>query len=1125
MALDLQIKTGDAVAQIKLISQNLEQLRKTLDSFPTTTKLTHALNSLNNFPGIDQRAISSIEQMANAITKLNNVKDISAVARGLKSLETVNVGAVATNVSKLVAEINRLGSTASFDKLVGSLGRYAAAANVAVSATRNLSGAIASIKAPTVLTQATANLSSLAQGMGTAGTAATNLGGSLSSLSGLLAGFGVTLGAVGIGRFVSAMTDAQRELVSFRALTDTTLASFGGSARAMEFMKKTALDLALPLDVLQNSYAKFATVVTQSGQSIDNTEKIFRDLSTALAGIGAGSVQANRAFKAVEQMFNKGGIQAEELKQQLGEVLPATQSLAKSMGVSMQELYRLMEAGAVGTEHISGMVAELANLYGGAAAIMREKVGGAINQVTTAWTLFTQSFGEGFFEQVTPALLRFAEALRGLSGEDIKSAGAAIGFLAARVVDLGTMLVQFAGTDVGQFVISIGSMGAALLAATTAFSLFRGALGLLLGGPLATLGSLFTGSAAAASTLIPALGSIVASFGSFGTILISTTALFTPFNAALAAAGLAIGALIAYMSETSTATEDMGKSTEGASEGFNTLTGAVTSLDEALKVAKNATDASKVSHTNLEAAAEVLAGTMVELEGHATAANKAFEEGEISLEDLQSVVGSIDKEWNRLADELNKVVKAENDANAAAQALGDGVLNTANKSGSLVSVLDNLTSSMWNYVEAARAAASAGGPSSGGGGGSSTGTGTSGGGETSFGDSMFADEFAGGGIAGQARRHRLVPRSAFAGAPHFQDGTANTSGGIPSILHSNEAVVPLAGGGQIPVQMNSGGQVAYLSKILEVEQGSKVELGRIWTAVNTQTVITKDKLDNIYDVLVGMNGTMGSMSANIKTMLSKMEQIAKDTQRMLVQAQRDRGTGGTGTSTSGGTGTSISGGNNMGLNDNGLVGGGFAGGLGGTGAFWNNGSVQLHGFGDGGIGLNDAGLNRPSPLTGYDFRNGEYYGGGSTSNSSNAGNGPFTPGGGFARGTPNTSRDGMPVIVHPDEAIIPLPDGRKVPVQLPDAIMDQMASMAGGYSSGSSMTSGPNGTTYNDGTRRSQGGGGNNFNIVINVQSPDAEGFRRSQDQIVQDLKLKLDRVASRFGENPRSEDPTRRAR
>jgi len=42
--------------------------------------------------------------------------------------------------------------------------------------------------------------------------------------------------------------------------------------------------------------------------------------------------------------------------------------------------------------------------------------------------------------------------------------------------------------------------------------------------------------------------------------------------------------------------------------------------------------------------------------------------------------------------------------------------------------------------------------------------------------------------------------------PHYAEGTANTSSGIPAVLHPNEAVVPLSRGRKIPVDMGEGSQ-------------------------------------------------------------------------------------------------------------------------------------------------------------------------------------------------------------------------------------------------------------------------------------------------------------------------------
>ncbi|UTU09456.1 tail tape measure protein [Caulobacter phage BL47] len=64
--------------------------------------------------------------------------------------------------------------------------------------------------------------------------------------------------------------------------------------------------------------------------------------------------------------------------------------------------------------------------------------------------------------------------------------------------------------------------------------------------------------------------------------------------------------------------------------------------------------------------------------------------------------------------------------------------------------------------------------------------------------------FEEGGIVG-APVSKVMGMVSFRDAPHYKEGTANTSG-IPSILHPNEAVIPLSRGRSVPVEMNDNGR-------------------------------------------------------------------------------------------------------------------------------------------------------------------------------------------------------------------------------------------------------------------------------------------------------------------------------
>lgn len=80
-----------------------------------------------------------------------------------------------------------------------------------------------------------------------------------------------------------------------------------------------------------------------------------------------------------------------------------------------------------------------------------------------------------------------------------------------------------------------------------------------------------------------------------------------------------------------------------------------------------------------------------------------------------------------------------------------------------------------------------------------------------------------GGYAGALPGRQAMPISAFRNAPHYAEGTANTSNGIPAVLHPNEAVVPLSRGRKIPVDIGDsakGGNSINVVNNITVEGGS-----------------------------------------------------------------------------------------------------------------------------------------------------------------------------------------------------------------------------------------------------------------------------------------------------------------
>ncbi len=78
--------------------------------------------------------------------------------------------------------------------------------------------------------------------------------------------------------------------------------------------------------------------------------------------------------------------------------------------------------------------------------------------------------------------------------------------------------------------------------------------------------------------------------------------------------------------------------------------------------------------------------------------------------------------------------------------------------------------------------------------------------------------FSEGGYSTSPVASAMVPAAAFHHAPHFSEGGV-TSGGIPAVLHPNEAVIPLSRGRKVPVEMGetAGGTIIHAPQTINIQ--------------------------------------------------------------------------------------------------------------------------------------------------------------------------------------------------------------------------------------------------------------------------------------------------------------------
>ncbi|MGH8074283.1 MAG: tape measure protein [Lysobacter sp.] len=196
------------------------------------------------------------------------------------------------------------------------------------------------------------------------------------------------VGVFGAINLVSSSMDAaiEREKVMSRLMI-----SSGGdaaeAAREYDYLRKKADELGLAFGPLANSYSRFAVAARDAGMSAEATRFIFEAFSEAATTLRLSGDETEGAFKALEQIFSKGFIQAEELRGQLGDRLTGAFNLfAKAIGVSTEQLNKMLEKGGeVRAEFVLLAAQQARGLYGPQAKAASDSLIGDLARMQNAW--------------------------------------------------------------------------------------------------------------------------------------------------------------------------------------------------------------------------------------------------------------------------------------------------------------------------------------------------------------------------------------------------------------------------------------------------------------------------------------------------------------------------------------------------------------------------------------------------------------------------------------------------------------------------------------------------------------------------------------------------------------------
>ena len=142
-------------------------------------------------------------------------------------------------------------------------------------------------------------------------------------------------------------------------------------AQALQAIEQGTKDYAIPQEILTKQFTKLQASVQGAGGNLDDTKTAFNGIVAAVRATGGSLQDVDSALTATAQVFSKGKVSAEELRQQIGERLPGAFSLfAESIGKTPQELDKALEGGKVSLQDFQTFAEALLERYGENAKII-----------------------------------------------------------------------------------------------------------------------------------------------------------------------------------------------------------------------------------------------------------------------------------------------------------------------------------------------------------------------------------------------------------------------------------------------------------------------------------------------------------------------------------------------------------------------------------------------------------------------------------------------------------------------------------------------------------------------------------------------------------------------------------
>ena len=229
------------------------------------------------------------------------------------------------------------------------------------------------------------------------------------------AAVGAAIGAQvgGIRQALGATAEYSANLDKLRIALKGVTTSSEEYQQGLGFIQESTERFAIPQEVLTRQFTKLQASVQGAGGNLEDTKTAFNGIVAAVRATGGSLSDVDAALTATAQVFSKGKVSAEELRQQIGERLPGAFTLfAESMGLTPAELDKALEQGKVSLQDFQGFAEAIFERYGENAEAIAKSPKAAGDQLQVQLQQLQESVGRllqpigAFFQKTFGAIVR-----------------------------------------------------------------------------------------------------------------------------------------------------------------------------------------------------------------------------------------------------------------------------------------------------------------------------------------------------------------------------------------------------------------------------------------------------------------------------------------------------------------------------------------------------------------------------------------------------------------------------------------------------------------------------------------------------------------------------------------------